>query len=74
MDKEAPKRLKDAFKKLGLEEGLMKSNRKIELQQHIDSMTVDGLANEKKKVKNELKNYDNDFFSNFKKQPNHEEK
>ncbi len=53
---------------------MMKSNRKQDLQQHIDSMTVDGLANEKKKVKNELKNYDNDFLSNFKKQPNHEEK
>lgn len=37
-------------------------------------MSVDGLANEKKKVKNELKNYDNDFNSNFRKQPNHEEK
>lgn len=74
MDKEAPKRLKEAFKKLGLEETLMKSNRKVELEQYIDSMTVDGLANEKKKVKNELKNYDNDFYSNFKKQPNHEEK
>ena len=45
MDKEAPKRLKEAFKKLGLEETLMKSNRKVELEQYIDSMTVDGLAN-----------------------------
>ncbi len=52
MDKQAPKRLKEAFKKLGLEENLMKSNRKIELEQHIDSMSVDSLANQKKKVKN----------------------
>jgi hypothetical protein len=66
--------LKEAFKKLGLEETLMKSSRKVELEQYIDTMSVDSLANEKKKVKNELKNYDNDFNTNFKKQPNHEEK
>jgi hypothetical protein len=37
-------------------------------------MSVDSLANEKKKVKNELKSYDNDFGGSFKRQPNHEEK
>jgi hypothetical protein len=74
MEKEAPKRLKEAFRKLGLEETLMRSNRKAELEQYIEGLTVDGLANEKKKVKNELKNYDNDFNNNFKKMPNHEEK
>ncbi len=35
---------------------------------------MDSLANEKKKVKNELKSYDNDFGGSFKRQPNHEEK
>jgi molecular chaperone DnaK (HSP70) len=74
MEKEAPKRLKEAFRKLGLEETLMRGNRKAELEQYIEGLTVDGLANEKKKVKNELKNYDNDFNNNFKKMPNHEEK
>ena len=52
----------------------MRSNRKAQLEQYIEGLTVDGLANEKKKVKNELKNYDNDFNNNFKKMPNHEEK
>lgn len=74
MEKEAPKRLKEAFRKLGLEETLMRSNRKAQLEQYIEGLTVDGLANQKKKVKNELKNYDNDFNNNFKKMPNHEEK
>ena len=31
MEKEAPKRLKEAFKKLGLEEGLTKSSKRVEL-------------------------------------------
>lgn len=44
--------MKEAFRKLGLEETLMKSNRKAELEQYIEGLTVDGLANEKKKVKN----------------------
>lgn len=49
----------------------MKSSRRGDLESHIDAMTVDAVANEKKKVKNELKSYDNDFNSNFKRQPNH---
>ena len=52
----------------------MNPNKKAELQQYIDNMSVDSLANQKKKVKNELKSYDNDFHTNFKKQPNHEQK
>ena len=49
----------------------MNPNKKIELEQYIDAMSVDSLANQKKKVKNELKSYDTDFHANFKKQPNH---
>lgn len=52
----------------------MKSTRKVDLEQYIETMSVDGLANEKKKVKNELKSYDSDFSANFKRQPNHDEK
>ena len=52
----------------------MKPNRKVELEQYIETMSVENLANEKKKVKNELKSYDNDFHFNFKRQPNHDEK
>ena len=52
MQKEADKRRKEAFKKLGLEESLMRPNRKPELEQYIETMSVEGLANEKKKVKN----------------------
>jgi hypothetical protein len=37
-------------------------------------MSVSQLADEKKKVKNELKSYDNDFSANFRKPPNHDEK
>ena len=52
----------------------MKPAKKVELEQYIETMSVETLANEKKKVKNELKNYDNDFNTNFKRQPNHDEK
>ena len=52
----------------------MRPGKKVELEQYIETMSVDGLANEKKKVKNELKSYDNDFSLNFKRQPNHDEK
>lgn len=52
----------------------MKNNRKVELEQYIETMSIEGLANEKKKVKNELKSYDSDFYTNFKRQPNHDEK
>ncbi len=31
---------------------MTKNTRKVELEQYIESMSVDGLANEKKKVKN----------------------
>lgn len=37
-------------------------------------MSVDSLVNQKKKVKNQLKSYDNDFGLSFHRQPNHEEK
>jgi hypothetical protein len=74
MEKEADKRRREAFKRLGLEETLMRSNRKVDLEQYIETMSVEGLANEKKRVKNELKSYDNDFSANFKRQPNHDEK
>jgi len=53
---------------------LMRPGRKAELEQYIETMSVEGLGNEKKKVKNELKSYDNDFTANFKRQPNHDEK
>jgi hypothetical protein len=52
MEKEAPKRLKEAFKRLGLEETLTRSAKRVELEQYIDAMSVDSLVNEKKKVKN----------------------
>ena len=52
LEVEAPKRLKTAFQKLGIEETLMKSSRRGDLESHIDAMTVDAVANEKKKVKN----------------------
>ena len=71
LEVEAPRRLKGAFQKLGIEETMMKSSRRSDLEQHIDGMSVDSVANEKKKVKNELKSYDNDFNTNFKRQPNH---
>lgn len=37
-------------------------------------MSPDKLANEKKKVKNELRDYDNDFAKLFNRQPSHNEK
>ena len=37
-------------------------------------MSVERLNNEKKKVKNELRNYDNDFNELFKYQPSSDEK
>jgi len=66
--------LKEAFQRLNLDESLMKGGRKVELEQYIETMSVSQLADEKKKVKNELKNYDNDFSANFRKPPNHDEK
>lgn len=45
--------------KLGLNESLIKSRQ--ELDSFVDSMTPERLGNEKKKVKNELRYYDNDF-------------
>jgi site-specific recombinase XerD len=52
----------------------MKNSKKAELEQYLETMTVESVGNEKKKVKNELKSYDNDFNANFQRQPNHEEK
>ena len=37
-------------------------------------MTLDKLISDKKKVKNELRCYDNDFYELFHSQPNHDQK
>ena len=41
---------------------------------HLVSYSLDDLQNEKKKVKNELKVYDQDFINKFKRAPNRSEK
>lgn len=48
--------------------------KKQDLDAFVGAMTIDALAAEKKKVKNELRCYDNDFFELFRNQPNHDEK
>lgn len=69
---EAPRRLKESISRLGITLELIKN--KSELDSYVDGMSVDTLNNEKKKVKNELRNYDNDFNELFKYQPTSEEK
>lgn len=41
---------------------------------HLVSYSLDDLQNEKKKVKNELKVYDQEFINNFKRAPTRQEK
>ena len=52
MNEEAPRRLQESIKRIGIKEALLKSNRRAELEQFIDAMKLETLATEKKKVKN----------------------
>ena len=64
---EAKSRLSEAFSKIGLD--TQKINGK-----HLQAYTVDELQSEKKKVKNELKFYDQAFQNKFNRVPNRNEK
>lgn len=74
MAEEAPRRLQESVKKIGIKEVLLKSNKRAQLQQWIDQMKLQNLSTEKKKVKNELRCYDNDFKTSFNRYPNHHQK
>ncbi len=74
MSEQAPRRLQESVKRIGIKEALLRSNKRAELEQCIDSMKLDTLATEKKKVKNELRSYDNDFKTLFNRLPGHHEK
>lgn len=60
------------MQRLGVSEALIRN--KQELEAFVNGMSVERLAADKKKVKNELRCYDNDFSELFSKEPNHEEK
>jgi aspartate ammonia-lyase len=69
---EAQRRLKECIQKLGITEDLIK--KKQDLDAFVSAMAIDKLAADKKKVKNELRMYDNDFQELFHNPPNHDEK
>jgi hypothetical protein len=64
--------LKESIQKLGITEDLLK--KKQDLDAFVSAMSIDKLATDKKKVKNELRMYDSDFYELFHNQPNHDEK
>ena len=60
-------KLEESMKKLGIDESIAKGK-------DIDKKTLDQLIQEKSRVKNELKKYDNEFKEIFRRVPNHREK
>lgn len=64
---EGPKRLRGALKKLRLTEGMCQSN-------NFESYNAHELNTEKKKVKNELKEYDSAFVGYFNRNPGRADK
>lgn len=64
---DSSKKYEESLQKLGLD--ITKIQGK-----HLVSYSLDDLQNEKKKVKNELKVYDQDFINKFKRAPNRSEK
>ena len=64
---ESSKKYEESLQKLGLD------NSKIQ-GKHLVSYSLDELQNEKKRVKNELKVYDQEFITRFKRAPNRSEK
>ena len=44
MSEEAPRRLQESIKKIGIKEILLKNNKRGELEQFIDGMKIDVLA------------------------------
>ena len=64
---ESSKKYEESLSKLALD------NSKIQ-GKHLVSYSLDDLNNEKKRVKNELKVYDQDFINKFKRAPSRSEK